>query len=290
MTALALPAEASTIRDFYLWGTEILNARHFPTACIDVECLMQFVLRLSKVEVYTHFNDELPISQCRRFQDLLHRRLTNEPIAYIVQEKEFYSRSFYVDNRVLIPRPATEQLVDMTLALHPADTSLSVLDVGTGSGCVAITVALAYPHSMVTAWDISAVALAVATRNAEYLNCRNIVFAQQDVFAPVDTAQKFDLILSNPPYIPAAQASDLLPSVVKFEPHLALFDRNWGLPFYRRIAEIATQVLNPRGTVGVEVDSNIKEDVQAIFANWGFVPVSNRSDFTEVLTLRKEKF
>lgn len=288
MTAFTSPAEATTIRDFYLWGTEILNTRHFATACIDVECLMQFLLRTNKVEVYTRFNDELPVSERHHFQTLLSRRVANEPVAYIVQEKEFYSRSFYVDNRVLIPRPVTEQLIDMTLTLHPANTSLPVLDIGTGSGCVAVTVGLERPLSTVTAWDISPAAIDVAKHNAERLNCRNVVFTQQDVFAPVNTKQKFSLILSNPPYVPAAQAPDLPPSVIKFEPHLALFDRNWGLPFYRRIAEIAAQLLDPAGSVVVEINSDIKESVQAIFAERGFISASDCPNLTDILALRRD--
>jgi len=190
-----------------------------------------------------------------RFDRFIARRASREPVAYIIGHKEFYSLEFEVTRDVLIPRPETELLVATTLEVLREKPRASVLDIGTGSGAIAIAIALGAPGAWVMATDISAAALAVARRNADRLGCAGrIEFAAGDGFAALTCSHpKFDLIVSNPPYIPADEVARLQPEVARFEPGLALSGGKDGLEFYRRIAREVGSHLSGGGEVIVEV-------------------------------------
>jgi release factor glutamine methyltransferase len=190
-----------------------------------------------------------------RFDGFIARRASREPLAYIVGHKEFYSLEFEVTRDVLIPRPETELLAATALEVLRERPHARVLDIGTGSGAIAITIALGAPVARVMATDISAAALAVARRNAERLGCASrIEFAAGDGFAALTCSHpKFDLIVSNPPYIPADELARLEPEVARFEPEVALLGGKDGLEFYRRIAREVGSHLIGGGEVMVEV-------------------------------------
>lgn len=199
-----------------------LAATPFGAPPREAALLLGRVLGLNEAQVLARDRDEVDPAAAARFREILERRLTGEPVAYLFGEREFYGRSFQVDNRVLIPRPETEHVVELALAetLPPRPW---ILDVGTGSGILAVTLALEIPHSRVVATDLSAGALAVAAGNARRLGAAGrILFVRTDLMEGLELS-RFDLVVSNPPYIDPADARLLSPEVCNFEPHLALF-------------------------------------------------------------------
>lgn len=189
--------------------------------------LMGRVLGLSEAQVLARGERVLNAAEAARFEALLARRLTGEPFAYLTGEREFYGRPFAVDRRVLIPRPETEHLVEaaLVLALPPAPR---ILDVGTGSGCIAVTLALEIPAARLVASDRSSGALAVAAANSRrHRVAGRVALLAADLYAGIDLG-RFDLVVSNPPYVDPATAGELSPEVTGFEPHGALFAADQG--------------------------------------------------------------
>ncbi len=215
-----------------------------------------------------------------RFADLLQRRLGGEPVAYLLGEREFYGRRFAVDRRVLIPRPETEHLVEAALGLRlpPAPR---VLDVGTGSGCLAVTLALELPGARVVAIDLSPGALAVAAANARRHGAGDRVRAVAgDLTAPFELAA-FDLVVSNPPYVEAAEAPLLSPEVCNFEPHLALFPPGRGESILARLCSECGR-LRPGVPVAVEIGSGQLDRVRRHAAAAGLEVEAVRPDYAGV--------
>ncbi|WP_255988067.1 peptide chain release factor N(5)-glutamine methyltransferase [Chitinolyticbacter albus] len=209
---------------------------------VDARLLLQHALGVSRAWLVAHDDDALEAAAVARFEALAVRRRAGEPIAYLLGVREFYGRDFSVGPGVLIPRPETELLVELALARAPQGASL--LDLGTGSGCVPITLKLERPDLAVTALDISADALAIATRNAEGLGAK-IRLLQSDWYAALGE-ERFDLIVSNPPYIVAGDAH-LTQGDLRFEPIAALTDHADGLAHIRTIIAGAVSRLHPGG-------------------------------------------
>lgn len=287
--AYQTPPTFTSVRAAFVHGSALLRTHASPTATLDIECLLQCVLQMPREQLYTHFSQPLQHAQQAQLHTLLQRRLQGEPIAYLTGRKEFYGRSFSVDRRVLIPRPATEQLITLAKELLPADAALQSLDIGTGSGCLGITLALEFEHSHVTAWEIDPAALVVAQHNAHRLGCRNITFQQHDIFATLPTATPcFDLIVANPPYITAAEKTTLPPAVLDYEPHRALFADECGLSCYRRIAQIAPQLLHRHGLLNIELNPTTASATETLFSAQGFQVIQRGQDLqglTRTLTL-----
>lgn len=250
----------------------------------ELRVLLSHITGFNNVQLVTKSDHELPMDQLSAFKSLAARRQRGEPVAYLVQCREFYSRPFFVDPRVLIPRPETEELVEHALVFlqHIASENLltRVLDIGCGSGAIAISLALENPILEVTASDISADALWVAQHNANTLNARNVRFIQSDLFEHLVNQQPplaFDLICSNPPYIehndPHLSQGDL-----RFEPSLALTDQGDGLHFYREIAAHSPSLLRPQGGVIVEHGYNQQTAVIDMFRQGPYSHVQGLSD------------
>jgi len=211
-----------TARELLADARARLAATSFGAPPREAALLLGRVLGLSEAQILARDRDEVPPEAAERFSSLLARRLTGEPAAYLFGEREFYGRTFQVTPAVLIPRPETEHVVEAALA-EPLPPRPRILDVGTGSGILAGTLALEVPGSRVVATDLSAGALAVAAGNARRFGARDRVFpVRTDLTAGLDLSC-FDLVVSNPPYIDPADAPELSPEVCKFEPHLALF-------------------------------------------------------------------
>ena len=279
----------STIQEAFVQGSAFLQTQASPT--LDIECLLQFVLQMRKEQIYIHLEQTLTHTQQEQLQALLVRRQHGEPVAYLIGSKEFYGRNFHVDRRVLIPRPETEQLIEAAKKYLPADEELHMLDIGTGSGCLAITLALEFKYSHVTAWEVNLDALEVARSNAQQLSCNNITFVQHDMFADLpQTAMHFDLIVANPPYILPSEKTSLPASVLNYEPHTALFTNQHGLLHYQRIATIARQLLHTNGLLCLELNPNTAQAIEAIFLAQGFKTIAKELDLqglVRTLTLRK---
>jgi release factor glutamine methyltransferase len=199
-----------------------LAATSFEAPPREAALLLGWLLGLTEAQILAHGEREVPEETAERFRSLLERRLTGEPVAYLLGEREFYGRPFAVDPRVLIPRPETEHVVEEALAI-PLPERPWILDVGTGSGILPVTLALEIPGARTVGTDISPGALAVASGNARRHGVSDrALFVGADLAHGLDLA-RFDLVVSNPPYIDAGDAPSLSPEVVNFEPHLALF-------------------------------------------------------------------
>ena len=215
----------------------------------------------------------------------LERLKNHEPIQYILGETEFYGLKFKVNPSVLIPRPETEELVEWVKPPHPPKGGFlsgtpTLLDVGTGSGCIAVALKKKFPSANVSAMDISPEALALAKENAA-LNEVNIEFIQDDILHPAAIDRKWDVIVSNPPYIPASEQRYLHKNVTDFEPHLALFVQdNDPLIFYRKIAEFALSHLTAGGRLYVEIHQSLGRQCCQLLESMGFQSVELRKDLS----------
>jgi len=211
-----------TVRDLLVDARARLAATPFGAPPREAGLLLARVLGLTEAQILARDHDEVSPAAAERFRTLLDRRLTGEPVAYLFGEREFYGRTFQVDERVLIPRPETEHVVEAALA-GPLPPRPWLLDVGTGSGILAVTLALEVPGARAVATDLSEGALAVASGNARRLGASGRVLpVRTDLAAGLDLS-RFDLVVSNPPYIDPSEAPALSPEVCNFEPSLALF-------------------------------------------------------------------
>lgn len=281
---------AWTIGRLIEWSTAYLKEHGSPSPRLDAELLLAKSLDLTRIQLYTGWDKPLNSSEREPFRKGLQRRASGEPVAYITGLKEFMGLSLAVSRDVLIPRPDTEVLVEAALAdarqrLQRSDGSaLRILDVGTGSGCIALACASALTGAEVEAWDLSTAALAQAKANAERLGINTLRLLQQDALeASCWTEAKgepgFDLILSNPPYIGNAEAKDLPVSVVDFEPAAALFAGEDGLDFYRVFAALAHHRLKPGGAIFVEIGATQKAAVLDLFAQHGWQDLKVLRDY-----------
>jgi release factor glutamine methyltransferase len=212
----------ATLRQLLAEARPLLAATPFAASRREAALLLGHVLGLTEAQVLAREESAVAPEAERRFRDLLARRLGGEPVAYLKGEREFWGREFHVDPRVLIPRPETEHLVEMALA-EPLPPAPLILDVGTGSGILAVTLALEIPRAQLVATDLSPGALAVADGNARRHRVRSRVhLLGLDLTAGLDLS-RFDLVVSNPPYVDRSEAAEMSPEVCNFEPHLALF-------------------------------------------------------------------
>ena len=212
----------ATIGQLLAEARPLLAATPFGASTREARLLLGHVLDLSEGRVLAREEMAVPPEAERRFRDLLARRLAGEPVSYLTGEREFWGRPFHVDSRVLIPRPETEHIVEVALALRLPEAP-RILDVGTGSGILAITLALEIPGARAVAVDLSPGALAVAAKNARRLGAADRVsFLGADLTSALELS-RFDLVVSNPPYVDRAEIPEISPEVLDFEPHLALF-------------------------------------------------------------------
>lgn len=239
------------------------------TAHRDAELLLMHVMNISRTDLLAHPERELTERQSNHYQAAIARRAHQEPVQHILGRQEFYGRDFIVNRLVLIPRPETEHLIEAVLAMRPAPER--ILDIGTGSGILGITLALELTHAVVTAIDISPAALAVAQKNALALGVQErIQFAASDLFAVLSDA-RFDCIVSNPPYVATTEV--LEPQVRDFEPATALYAGEDGLAIYRRLIPDATNHLDPGGHLLVEIGHGQHDAVQAMLAQNGYTEI-----------------
>ncbi|MDR1517904.1 MAG: peptide chain release factor N(5)-glutamine methyltransferase [Dysgonamonadaceae bacterium] len=218
-------------------------------------------------------------SQGYEIEDIVSRLKKSEPLQYIFGEVEFYGLPFIVNPSVLIPRPETEELVEWIVSEN-SHASPSVLDIGTGSGCIAVALAKKIPGAAVSAWDVSKGALATASRNAQR-NSVAVEFAERDALLAADDGRKFDIIVSNPPYVAESEKADMDRVVLDYEPHIALFvPDDDALCFYRAIADTAFRQLNAGGKLYFEINRAKGEKILALLKDKGFANATLKKDIS----------
>ncbi len=258
---------------------EALAAARGRIPASEARMFLREVTGCSAAQVAAYPERALSAEQAARYAGLLERRAAGEPVAYLLGEREFYGRSFRVSPAVLIPRPETELIVDLVKARVAPGTAPAVLDLGTGSGALAVTLALEIPAARVTAVDLSPAALEVARANAAALGAQ-VSFVESDWFAAVG-AERFEIIVSNPPYI-VDDDPHLAEGDVRFEPRSALVSGRSGLDDLTRITAAAPAFLAPGGWLLMEHGYDQAEAVRALLGAAGFVAVESARDLAGI--------
>ncbi|XXF80419.1 peptide chain release factor N(5)-glutamine methyltransferase [Myxococcaceae bacterium GXIMD 01537] len=267
-----------TIRKVLTWTAQHFEKRGVDSPRLTAEVLLAHVLKTGRVRLYVDLDRPLSKDELGAFRGLIERRMAGEPTQYLTGVREFYNRPFKVDARVLIPRPETELLVEAALHRLPKDAPGRALDVCTGSGCLAISLAAERPQATVYATDLSADACAVAKENAQALGVADRVhILQGDLFAPLPPDALFDVVVSNPPYIATAEIDTLSPEVRR-EPRMALDGGPDGLALIRRVARGARKHLVPGGLLAMEVGETQGPALIEVLQGEGYVDVRVEKD------------
>lgn len=242
---------------------------------------LEYVTSISKIEYILQKEEEISEEKLIELKFILEELTKNKPIQYITKNAYFYGLNFYVNEKVLIPRQETNELVDWVLMSVTHSKPIKILDIGTGSGCIAITLKKNLPLSEVFAIDISNEAIQVAQKNAND-NEVEINFSQKNILEINDLKSNFDIIISNPPYVRELEKLEMAPNVLDNEPHLALFvpDNN-PLLFYEKITEIALKNLTEDGMLFFEINQYLSEETKKMIENKGFKNVTLRKDLQE---------
>ena len=243
---------------------------------LDAEILLCLILEKNRSYLRSWPKKQLHAQQRLQYKTLLTKRQQGTPIAYITGQREFWSREFKVSPDVLIPRPDTELLIELALPLIPKDKSCKLIDLGCGSGAIAVTLATERPYAQIIGTDSSEAALKIAKQNADHYHCRNLRLLQSFWFEQIADTD-FDLVISNPPYI-AANDPHLQQGDLRFEPHSALVADENGLKDISVIAESACKHLKEGGFLLIEHGYNQQPQVQAIFESFDYANIQTHSD------------
>ncbi len=259
-----------TVLDIVRWATDYFTHKGVDSPRLTIELMLCAVLDVPRISLYTDHERPLLEDELAILRGMVQRRALHEPLQYILGKADFYGLSFVVSPDVLIPRPETEILVERCIRLLTGHAGMRCLDVGTGSGCIAITVARHIPDAHWTAIDVSLGAVAIALKNAQLLDVADRVDVRQaDVHTYVPDAP-FDMLVMNPPYIPSADVPTLEANVRDYEPHDALTDDSDGLSFYRMLSERAHLLIKEDAWILLEIGHGQADDVQQIFHAGGF--------------------
>ena len=271
------------LKDLYQFGKENMRLHLIENPALEASILLSKTSAITDIsEIYAYPEKELDQIKVEEFCRLMERRIKNEPIAYITGEKEFYSRTFSINNSVLIPRPETELLVGEALRTITDIKKPVILDIGTGSGCIAVTLSCEMPDSMVIAADISREALGLAVTNKEkHCSGSKIFFALGDLTDSFENGA-LDIVVSNPPYVSEAEYKLLPPSVRDFEPRSSLLAGEDGLYFIREIISGAARVLKKGGWCLLEIGAGQSYSVKTLFQEAGFAEVSSAKDINNI--------
>lgn len=265
--------EPWTVRRVLTWTTGHFEKKGLDAPRLTAEILLAHVLGVGRVRLYVDLDRPLQKAELAAYRGLIERRGDGEPTQYLVGKREFYGRSFLVDERVLIPRPETELLVESVLQHLPREEPSRVLDVCAGSGCIGVTVAAERPAASVWATELSRDAADVARGNAEALGVGGrVTVLEGDLLGPVPSGARFDVVVSNPPYVASAEISTLSPEVLH-EPRLALDGGADGLSLYRRLVVDARRVLKPGGLLAVEIGETQGPALKALLEAAGYADV-----------------
>ena len=273
-----------TVLDVIQSGTSFIAKRGVDSPRLQVELLLAHALKLPRLHLYLNFERTLTGFELQLIRALLKRRAAREPLQHIVGSTSFCGLEMAVNPNVLIPRPETELLAERGwsfLNRQPSDAPVTALDLGTGSGCVAIALAVRSPSAQIEAIDISGPALAVARENAMCHRVLDRIHLEQgNGFSALSPGKKFDLIVSNPPYVPSDEIEKLQPEVRDYDPRLALDGGPEGLDFYQLIAAEAGAFLKPGGRMMVEIGDDQSVRVGGLFRQHNWVVEAVERDYT----------
>ena len=264
------------LRKLYLKGRQSFEENGFECPGIETRAILARSLGTDPLEFYAHPERRVDPERAGTFEELLRRRLAGEPLAYVTGEREFCSRPFVVTRDVLIPRPETETLAELAIGTAEQIKNPRILDLGTGSGCLAVTLSLEVSGCEVFASDVSAAALGVARRNARAHGAR-IRFVRSD-FLGSFAKSSFDMIISNPPYVSEAEYAELSPQIRRFEPRTALLGGRDGLACIRKIAATAGTALQEGGFLLLEIGAGQAQSVEDIVRENGFSDIRFETD------------
>lgn len=267
--------------ELYKNSAKELEQQGILTSKLDVKILLSFLLDIDSKELIMYFNQHIDRKFINNFEQLLKRRLNREPIANIVNKKSFWSYDFFVNENVLTPRNDSEILIEAVLSnYNNMQEELKILDLGTGSGCLILSLLKMYKNASGLAVDISEKALKVARQNAENLKINNIKFLKNNWNDNIE--DKFDIIISNPPYIPTKEIKELEPEVNKFNPILALDGGEDGLNCYRYLAKSLEKNLKENTKIFLEIGKNQEKDIKKIFNENGYELLKMYKDLAEI--------
>tara|TARA_B100000575_G_scaffold293384_1_gene304601 strand:+ start:2739 stop:3578 length:840 start_codon:yes stop_codon:yes gene_type:complete len=244
------------------FGSNFLKENKIPAHILDSELLLSRTLDKTREEILINLDAKVNEKSIHVFKELLKRRSNNEPIAYILGEKEFYSKKFEVDNTTLIPRPETEILVETIINIYK-EKKITILDIGTGSGCIILSLLSSLKKSKGTGVDISKNAILVAKKNAKHHKLSNRVKFLNKSFEGI-FSKKFDLIVSNPPYIEKKDIKNLSDDIKRYEPRLALDGGKDGLDLIKKVIYKSKEILKYNGTLALEIGSEQIKKVSSI--------------------------
>ena len=266
-------------------AVEILKKNSIASAILEARILMSFVTKLSKEDIIfkaTQIN--LSQDQEEKYFDLIHKRIKKIPLTHLTNNREFFGNNFYVDENVLDPRPDSETLVEMMIKKYQNSSFLNLCEIGCGSGCLIISLLKHFKDWRGTAIDISEKALEIAQKNAQNNEVfERIEFLESNLFKNFKDNQIFDIIISNPPYIPTADIENLQDEVRLFEPRIALDGGLDGLDFYRHIANQSRKFLKNNGNIFLEIGYNQHQEVVDIFEKFNFKFINSAKDLSGII-------
>ncbi|RLC52450.1 MAG: peptide chain release factor N(5)-glutamine methyltransferase [Candidatus Cloacimonadota bacterium] len=257
------------IKEILKWTSNFFKTKKIENARLNAELIISHILKINRLNLYLQFDRILTVSERKKIKELILRRATFEPLQYVLGECEFYGNRIIVNSAVLIPRPETELLVERIIKDNASVKSF--LEIGTGSGAVAIALKMNFPESKADASDISEEALAVAKQNSDN-NGTQINFIKSDIFSEIK--EKYEIIVSNPPYISAEEYGNLSPEITEFEPKIALLAKENGLFFYKKILSEAKEFLCENGCIYFEIGSKQADKIREIALKNGFENIS----------------
>lgn len=271
-----------TISSLLNWTVNYFKSKNIQSARLDAEVLLSHVLRQERIYLYVHFDEPMEQNELSKFREYVKKRAQHVPIAYIIGEREFMGLPFKVTKDTLIPRPDTEILVENVLNNVDKDKEIEIVDIGTGSGAIILSLLVNLPNAQGKTVDISSKAIEVANENAVNLQVNDrCEFFVGDLFAPLN-GNKFDLIVSNPPYIPQKDIATLEDDVKEYEPVSALTDGGDGLSYYRRLLSEGKAYIKENGFIALEIGIYQSNDVKQIAMDNGWKNIKIIKDYAGI--------
>lgn len=271
-----------TISSLLNWTVNYFKSKNIQSARLDAEVLLSHVLRQERIYLYVHFDEPMEQNELNKFREYVKKRAQHVPIAYIIGEREFMGLPFKVTKDTLIPRPDTEILVENVLNNVDKDKEIEIVDIGTGSGAIILSLLVNLPKAQGKTVDISSKAIEVAKENAVNLQVNDrCEFFVGDLFAPLND-NKFDVIVSNPPYIPQKDIATLEDDVKEYEPVSALTDGGDGLSYYRRLLSEGKAYIKENGFIALEIGIYQSNDVKQIAMDNGWKNIKIIKDYAGI--------